>query len=77
MQTEISKITSKGQITIPLSIRKELEVSEGDKLVFQKKGSDIIIKKSQSVDVAYYKNIQKSFSSEWNSKADSEAYDDL
>ncbi len=31
---EIAKITSKGQITIPIEIRKKLKLSEGDKVVF-------------------------------------------
>ena len=31
---EIAKVTSRGQITLPLAIRKKLEVQEGDKVVF-------------------------------------------
>ena len=31
---EVAKITSKGQITIPISIRRRLELSEGDKVLF-------------------------------------------
>jgi len=31
---EIAKITSRGQITIPIDIRKKLGVREGDKIVF-------------------------------------------
>jgi len=31
---EVAKITSRGQVTIPLDIRKQLGVSEGDKIVF-------------------------------------------
>jgi AbrB family looped-hinge helix DNA binding protein len=31
---EMAKVTSKGQITIPISIRKRLKISEGDKLLF-------------------------------------------
>jgi antitoxin PrlF len=31
---ELAKITSKGQITIPVSIRKRLGVREGDKVLF-------------------------------------------
>jgi len=31
---EVAKITSKGQITIPISIRRKLELSEGDKVLF-------------------------------------------
>ena len=31
---EMAKVTSKGQITIPISIRKRLKINEGDKLLF-------------------------------------------
>ena len=31
---EMAKVTSKGQITIPVSIRKRLQINEGDKLLF-------------------------------------------
>ena len=31
---EMAKVTSKGQITIPISIRRRLGINEGDKLLF-------------------------------------------
>ena len=31
---EMAKVTSKGQITIPVSIRRRLHINEGDKLLF-------------------------------------------
>ena len=31
---DMAKVTSKGQITIPISIRKRLQINEGDKLLF-------------------------------------------
>ena len=31
---EMAKVTSKGQITIPVSIRKRLSIKEGDKVLF-------------------------------------------
>lgn len=34
MDVEIAKVTSKGQITIPISIRKTLGIREGDKVLF-------------------------------------------
>ena len=43
---ELAKVTSKGQITIPLEIRKLLDLKEGSKVLFFRKGNDIIIKNS-------------------------------
>ncbi|MDO5582119.1 MAG: AbrB/MazE/SpoVT family DNA-binding domain-containing protein, partial [Planctomycetia bacterium] len=31
---ELAKITSKGQITIPLTVRKSMGLKEGDKIMF-------------------------------------------
>ena len=31
---ELAKVTSKGQITIPIDIRKKLGIREGDKILF-------------------------------------------
>lgn len=40
---ELAKITSKGQITIPIAIRKQLGVKDGDKVMFVQEGDKIII----------------------------------
>ena len=34
MEMELAKLTSKGQLTIPVAIRKKLRLKEGDKVVF-------------------------------------------
>ena len=43
---ELAKVTTKGQITIPKSIREKLKLKEGSKIIFLQKGKDIIIKNS-------------------------------
>ena len=40
---EVAKITSRGQITIPIDIRKKLGVREGDKVVFIEYHNRIVI----------------------------------
>lgn len=41
---ELAKITTKGQITLPISIRRELNLKDGDKVAFiEKDGSYILI----------------------------------
>ena len=34
MEMELAKLTSKGQLTVPVAIRKKLKLKEGDKVVF-------------------------------------------
>lgn len=39
-----AKVTSKGQITIPIKIRRALGVKPGDKVVFEQKGDRISVR---------------------------------
>ncbi|MGN0492215.1 MAG: AbrB/MazE/SpoVT family DNA-binding domain-containing protein [Acutalibacteraceae bacterium] len=43
---ELAKITSKGQITIPIEIRKKLGVRDGDKVLFIEDGNRIYVTNS-------------------------------
>ncbi len=40
---EISRISSKGQVTIPIDIRKKLNLKEGDKVLFVEEEGKIFI----------------------------------
>lgn len=40
---ELAKVTSKGQVTIPIDIRKKLGIKEGDKILFVEEGNQIIM----------------------------------
>ncbi len=40
---ELAKITSKGQITIPVGVRRKLGVKEGDKVLFVEEAGKIYI----------------------------------
>ena len=43
---ELAKVTSKGQITIPVDIRRKLGVKEGDKVLFVEERGRIYVMKS-------------------------------
>ena len=43
---ELAKVTSKGQITIPIDIRRKLGVKEGDKILFVEEQGQIIMMNS-------------------------------
>lgn len=50
MNVEVSKVTSKGQITIPKAIRERLNLEEGDKVAFiEDKIGKIVFTKSSVV----------------------------
>jgi len=44
-----SKITSKGQITLPKEVRKLLNVQEGNVIVFEKENDKIVIKPGRTL----------------------------
>lgn len=58
---ESAKVTAKGQVTIPKSIRELLEIKEGSKILFIQKGNDVIIKNSAMIAL---ENIQNEFDGE-------------
>jgi len=43
---EVAKVTSKGQITIPIDIRRRLGVKEGDKILFIEEQGKIVMMNS-------------------------------
>jgi AbrB family looped-hinge helix DNA binding protein len=54
-----SVISEKGQITIPKEIRDKLGIAQGDRLIFDLKGDEIIIKKSKTNKISEILNNQK------------------
>jgi len=40
---DIARISSKGQVTIPIEIRKKLGLKEGDKVIFLEKDNNVIL----------------------------------
>ena len=58
---ELAKVMAKGQVTIPINIRKKLNLKEGDKVVFVEQDGNIIIANSAMIAL---KKIQSSFKGE-------------
>jgi len=48
VEFEISRLSSKGQIVIPTSMRKDLK--EGDKIIFIRDKNSLILKKASEID---------------------------
>lgn len=55
---ELAKITSKGQITIPIEVRKKLNLKAGDKVAFITEDNKIIMENSTRLAI---KEAQKAF----------------
>ena len=63
---ELAKITSKGQITIPVQVRKMLGVKDGDKVVFWNDGNRIIIENSTRLAIKEAQNAFEGLAEELN-----------
>jgi antitoxin PrlF len=72
----ISKVTSKGQTTLPREVREALSLRPGDRVVYDIEGDAAVIRKLAPLDAGYLSALQSTLS-EWNSSEDAEAYDDL
>lgn len=73
---QIARINSKGQITIPASIRKAANMNEGDTLAFEIKGDQVIVTKIKSPADSYLKGIEDTLD-EWSSPEDEALWDEI
>ena len=58
---ELAKVTVRGQITIPIEIRKKLNIKDGDKVVFIEENGKIVMENSAMVAL---KEVQEAFKGE-------------
>ena len=58
---EVAKITSRGQVTIPIDIRKRLGVREGDKIIFFEDRGQIVVANAAKLAFA---NMREAFAGE-------------
>ena len=71
-----SRITSKGQTTIPRKVREKLSLKAGDVVVYELDQDGVRLHKQAPLDVAYLRAVQTTLS-EWDSPEDAAAFDDL
>ena len=77
MSPQLAKISSKGQVTIPATVRNALKVKTGDTLAWDiESDGRIIVRRIEPIDLAYLSAISGTLS-EWDSSEDDEAYRDL
>jgi len=73
-----SRITSKGQATIPRSVRQRLHLNPGDSVLFEEwpNGQTVSIRRAEPLDLEFLRSLEGTLD-EWNSANDNEAYGDL
>jgi antitoxin PrlF len=45
----LTKVTSKGQVTIPKAVRERFDIEAGDYLLFDPEGDELIVRKGQMI----------------------------
>lgn len=71
MDVITSKITSKGQVTVPKKIRDALELHEGDSIAYEVHDNTAIIKRVPKVDVEWARSLEATLT-EWKDGLDDE-----
>ena len=71
-----SRITSKGQTTIPREVRQKLSLEPGDTIVYEIEDDAVRLRKQAPLELSYLRAVQTTLS-EWESPEDAAAYDDL
>jgi AbrB family looped-hinge helix DNA binding protein len=72
MMIDTTKMSSRGQVVIPLDMRKDIK--EGDKLIVIRKNDEIVLKKSIPETAIWS---EKSLSKTWMNKEEDEIWKDL
>ncbi len=72
----VSKLSAKGQVTIPIEIRKAMGIEPGDLLAYELHGQFVKLKRIIPFDTAFHSAISETLE-EWNSPDDEEAFNDL
>lgn len=69
----LSKVTSKYQATIPAEIRAFLGVRQGDTVAYAIVDGEVRLARATPLDLAYHGAVAATLT-EWDSKADDDAY---
>ena len=71
METKIIRVTDKGQISLPVSIRDSLHIRQGDELLITRADDAVILKKVKSSDFRdLLKHSEKVAQKLWSNKED-------
>ena len=73
----VSKITAKGQTTVPQEVRAALKSKPGDLIAWDiAPGGRVAVRRIQAIDVEYLRAVQGTLS-EWHTAEDEKAYGKL
>jgi AbrB family looped-hinge helix DNA binding protein len=71
-----SRLSGKGQVTIPVEIREKLALEPGDIVVYEVEGDRAVLRRGEPLDLAFHAALTHSLD-EWASTEDEDAFRDL
>jgi len=71
-----SKLSSKGQVTIPSEVRDSLGLGTGDLVGYEIRGEEVVLKRVEPLDAVFHAALSGTLE-EWGSPEDEEAFRDL
>lgn len=77
MLTKVSRLTRKGQATIPSAIRKHLHLESGDRIAFKVVEGRVEIARAVPIDIEFMQSQESNLATEWLADEDEAAYGDL
>jgi len=73
-----SKVTTKGQVTLPRELRERLSIQAGDTLAYEVDSNGaVMVRKIAPFDREWHAALSATLADEWNSPEDDEAFRDL
>lgn len=71
-----SRLSPKGQVTIPKEVREQIGLQPGDTVVYEVRNGHLTMTRMEPLDVAFHAALSTTLT-EWDSPEDHEAFDDL
>jgi antitoxin PrlF len=71
-----SKVSRKGQVTIPKKVRDSLRAGPGDWIEYEVQGNVVVLRRAEPFDRTFHRALSDTLS-EWSSAEDEEAFRDL
>lgn len=70
---EISRVSTKGQVTLPKKVREAIGVGPGDAVAYKVGQGVVTLRRLEPIDLVFHAAVERTLE-EWNSKEDDEAY---
>ena len=73
---ESSRLSSKGQVTLPKKVRAAIGARSGDTIVYEISDDGVRLRRAEPLDLAFHAALERTLD-EWTTPADDEAFGDL